>query len=290
MARVVVVGSGRTAPPIAACFAAAGDEVTLAGRDPSRVADAAARAGAPVTAGTLAPATFAGADVVIESIAEETAAKHALYRSIEPALADDTLLLTNTSSLPISGLASVLERPERFAGLHFLHPADLTGPVEIIAGERTASAVIDRLRDVAARIRKVPVVARRDVPGFVWNRLQYALLRECLYLLDEGVADIESIDAAISEGLAPRWLAIGPFATADLGGIDVFRTIANDLLPHLSDVKEVPAGLEAARRRGGFYAWDDDSRAAIADLRARTLALGREIGPQRRAITPPAAD
>ncbi len=285
--RAVVLGTGRTAAPVAACFADAGFEVAIAGRDEGRAAEAVARAGrARVRLGQIDAATLAAADVVIETVVEDAAAKRALYGAIEPWLPAAALLLTNTSGLPITDLASGLARPERFAGFHFLHPADETGVVEIIPGLRTEPETIDRLRVVAQAMRKTPVVATRDVPGFIWNRLQYALLRECLHLIDEGVADAATIDTAISEGLAPRWLATGPLATVDLGGIATFRRIAADLFPHLCNDVEPPGAFDLAVERGGFYDWDAEAVSTIAALRHETLRYGREVGPRRRGSTP----
>ena len=123
---------------------------------------------------------------------------------------------------------------------------------------------------------KTPIVARRDVPGFVWNRLQFALLRECLHLIDEGVADAATIDAAICEGLAPRWLATGPLATADLGGIRTFATIAEQLFPVLSAAREVTPALTARER---FYEWTPASEAAVAALRAERWMLPARCSP-----------
>ena len=118
----------------------------------------------------------------------------------------------------------------------------------------------------------------------MWNRLQFALLRECLHLIDEGVADAPTIDAAICEGLAPRWLATGPLATTDLGGIRTFATIAEQLFPVLSATREVTHAL-AARER--FYEWTPASEAAVAALRAEALDAARPLFAERRARTPP---
>ncbi|HET8757476.1 MAG TPA: 3-hydroxyacyl-CoA dehydrogenase family protein [Solirubrobacteraceae bacterium] len=285
-----VVGSGRTAPTIAAAFAAAGLQVRLAARDQARARAAAELAstwsGRRVDPCPLGEGAVAGADLVLESIAEEREAKAALYRDVERWAKPDAVLATNTSSLSITALAAGLAAPERFAGLHFLHPAHETAVVEIIAGERTAEQPIATLRELAGRMGKTPIVARCDVPGFVWNRLQFALLRECLHLIEEGVADAPAIEAAICEGLAPRWLATGPLATADLGGIRTFATIAEQLFPVLSAAREVPPAL-AARER--FFEWTPASEAAVAALRAEALDAARPLFAERRARTPPSA-
>ena len=282
--RIVVLGSGLMAPGIAAACAA-GASVAVAGRDPARV-EAAARAagslaGAEVGAVEIAEESFAGTELVIETIVEDAAAKRELFARIEPWLAEDTVLATNTSSLSIAYLADGVARPERFAGFHFLNPAHLTAVVEVVPGPATAPETVDRLADLGRRMGKAPLVLLRDVPGFIWNRLQFAVLRECLHMLDEGVAEVESIDAAVADGLAPRWLAAGPLATVELGGPDTFRRAAEQLFPNLA------AEVEVSGRLGkGFYRWTDEAREAVEALRAEALHAGREFSERRRASTP----
>jgi 3-hydroxybutyryl-CoA dehydrogenase len=134
---------------------------------------------------------------------------------------------------------------------------------------------------------KRPLVLRRDVPGFIWNRIQFAVLRECLHVLDEGVADPAAIDAAVSDGLAPRWLAAGPLATVDLGGIETFRRAAENLFPLLANDATVPTSLSGkAAADEAFYRWLPESTAAIEALRAEALDAGRRIADRRRAETP----
>src|SRR5271165_904230 len=221
----VVVGTGRMAPGIAAALAQAGEQTAITGRSQERARQAADLAGSGVQARPLEAATFATARLVVETVTEEPAVKAAVYAMIEPWLPGGALLTTNTSGLSITELARGLQRPESFAGLHFLYPADVTPIVEIIAGQATAEMTVSSLRALADLMGKSPIVAHRDVPGFVWNRLQLALLREALWLVEQGVADIATVDAAVSDGLAPRWLAAGPFATVDLGGGDTWSLV-----------------------------------------------------------------
>jgi len=224
--RVTVIGSGRMAPGIAAACLDAGAEVTVAARDTGKAEAATKLAGeyhraapdARIASAAIEPHAFEAADCVIETIAEDLDSKLELLGRIEPWLGPEAVLATNTSSFSITALAESLRRPHQFAGFHFLNPAHVTAVVEVIAGERTEPDALDELADLGRRMGKLPLIVRRDVPGFIWNRLQYAMLRECLHLLEEGVADIRSIDAAVSDGLAPRWLGAGPLATADLGG------------------------------------------------------------------------
>jgi 3-hydroxybutyryl-CoA dehydrogenase len=281
MERAVVVGTGLMAPGIAAAVARAGLEVAVTGRSEDRAREAGARAAEPVASGPLAAETFADADLVVETVIEDANVKSELFGLIEPWCRDDAILATNTSSLPLRSLAGALKRPERFAGLHFLNPADRTAVVEVVKGDSTAPEVVAALDELAIRMGKTPVDVRRDVPGFVWNRLQAALLRECVHVLEEGIADIASIDAAISDGLAPRWMATGPLATADMGGTHVFRRVAEQLFPELSCDHAVRGQLGEGRP---FYHWTEEAREQIAALREETLAAGAEVARRRREV------
>ncbi len=285
----VVLGTGRMAPGIAAALAQAGARVTVAGRSLERAIRAAELAGAGVTARALQPGTFREARLVVETVTEDFEVKTRVYALVAPWLGRDTVLATNTSGLSISALGRGLPRPEAFAGLHFLYPADLTAVVEIIAGEATADETIGALSDLAAQMGKAPIVARRDVPGFVWNRLQHALLREALWLVDQQVADIATVDAAVSDGLAPRWLAVGPFATVDLGGMDTWSRVATEIFPHLASDPGLAAALDEHARSGTtFYEWGAGAQADVADLRSRTIEMSREVNVERRRLTPAA--
>lgn len=282
--RVIVVGTGLMAPGIARACVQAGAEAVVVGRSFERAQAVAAAAG--VTAAPFAADAFSGADLALETIVEDLAVKHELLARVEGWLGRNAFLATNTSSLPIGDLARPLARPERFAGMHFMNPADETAVVELIPGARTAPETIEALRDLGTRMGKQPLVAR-DVPGFLWNRLQSALLREALWLLENGVADVATIDAAIADGLAPRWLAGGPFATVDLGGIDTWARVQQLLFPVLSAAHDSGELQRRAAEGGSFYAWSDEARARVAALRADTLAAGRTLAARRRDATPP---
>jgi 3-hydroxybutyryl-CoA dehydrogenase len=282
---VVIVGTGRVAPGIAAAFAAIGCDVVVAGRDEGRASSCADAAGvlvgAEVGCGGLAPETFASAGLVVETVVEDIAVKQGLLATIEPWLEEETLVVSNTSSLPLDKVAAGLRDRSRFAGLHFLHPAHLTRVVEIVAGRETLPHTIDALLELAVQMEKRPIVVRRAVPGYVWNRLQMAMLRECLALVEEGVADAESVDAAVADGLAPRWLAAGPLATADAGGIATFHEVARQLFPTIASGTQPPALLTQAQRSGGLYDWTEDERDALDPVRREALKHGAEIAARR---------
>jgi 3-hydroxybutyryl-CoA dehydrogenase len=288
---VVVIGTGRMAPGVAAACVVAGCTVTICGRDRAK-ADAAAQAATAIAERTVLGAdfgegVFAESEIVIETVVEDRAVKQELLETIEKWLSADAVVATNTSSLPIYELAEALNRPERFAGLHFLNPAQLTAVVEVTPGPQTSPATVERLTELARRMEKRPLVLRRDAPGFIWNRIQFAVLRECLNILDEGVADAAAIDAAVSDGLAPRWLATGPFATVDLGGVDTFSRAAEYLFPRLASTDTVPESLSGKAATGeGFYRWTAASTTAIESLRAEVLGLGRTLAERRSAAAP----
>ena len=284
----MVVGTGAMAPEIAAACAAAGMSVRIVGRSAGRAEEARRRAeeiGAHAEAGAIEAPAFAGADLVLETVVEDLEVKRAVLARIEPWCPAEAVLATNTSSLLIADIASALARPERLAGLHFLKPANLTAVVEVIPGPATAPGVVDALREVVARMGKAPLVVRADAPGFIWNRIQFAVLRECLHMLEAGIADAADIDAAVSDGLAPRWTAAGPLATADLGGLPTFALVAGLLQPYLSDAHEVsPELLRRAASGRPFAEWTAADGAAVAELRAAALAHGREIAARRRRL------
>jgi 3-hydroxybutyryl-CoA dehydrogenase len=282
----VVVGTGRMAPGIAAALAQAGARVTVTGRSADRAIRTARLAGGSVGACALEPAAFSDAGLVVETVTEDAQVKAHVYATIAPWLGHHAVLATNTSGLSITALVRDVPRPESFAGLHFLYPADVTPIVEIIGGDRTAPETIDVLTDLAARMGKAPIVAR-DVPGFVWNRLQHALLREALWLVDQGVADVATVDAAVSEGLAPRWLAAGPFATVDLGGGDTWSQVALQLFPHLASDPSLAVTLRERSEAGEpFYEWQPEDTSEVARLRAHAIRSSAQIAAARRKLTP----
>lgn len=292
--RAVVVGTGLMAPGIAAALAVAIPDVAIVGRNRQRADEAtdlarglAGHVGSAIHGGPLGASSFERVEIVVETIVEDAVVKADVLGRIAPWLPPDALVATNTSSLSVDALALSTDRPEAFAGLHFLNPAHATGVVEIVAGTDTVAATLARLEGLVEAMGKSPIRVRRDVPGFVWNRIQFAVIRECLHLLETGVADPASIDAAVADGLAPRWLAAGPLATADLGGTDTFRRVAEELFPALSVTSTVQAPLGGSRP---FYRWDEDGREAIERLRRDALAAGARIGRERRELIPPAFD
>lgn len=265
---VGVAGAGTMGAGIAAIFAAAGCEVRLHARRDASLDGARARlpgiwttlgvheagaAEARIAYTTDPAAALGGCDLVIETIAEETAPKVELLALAER-LAPDAVLVTNTSSLPLEALACTLERPARFAAYHWFNPPELMPIVEIVAAEKTDPAVIASLRAWTEALGRAPVVLAKDTPGFVANRLQLALLREAFALVEAGICGFAEVDRAVTHGLGPRWAAIGPFQGVDMAGVDIYAEVSKNLFPVLSTEAGVPAALVAAHESGALGA------------------------------------
>lgn len=179
-----------------------------------------------------------GFDVVVESLPEDLRLKTCLLRKAAAA-SPHAVLASNTSSISITSLGAAVGEGERMIGTHYLNPPLLMPTVEVIAGDDTAAPLVDRMVDLLGTLGKVPVVVRRDVPGFVWNRLQFAFLRECVWLVENGVASVEDVDLIVREGLARRWRRVGPFAAMGLGGLETWVRAAANLVPLLSTASEL---------------------------------------------------
>ena len=236
---------------IARVFADAGAAVRLNARREESLDAARERLGeASVLATTSLDDALEGAELVVETIVEEAEPKRAVLARAEELAAPQAILTTNTSSLRLSEVASALTHRDRFAGLHFLNPPELVEVVEVVGADETAPASIRTLATWMDELGKVPVLVRRDVPGFVVNRLQYALLREAYALVDDGVCSFADVDRAVTYGLGARWAAIGPFETMDLAGLDVHAAVAENLWPELSNTTEPSPSIARARESG----------------------------------------
>jgi 3-hydroxybutyryl-CoA dehydrogenase len=250
---VAVVGAGTMGAGIAQIFADAGEAVCTT---------------------TDVDEALDGADLVVETIVEEMEPKRAVLARAEKLAAPAALLTTNTSSLSLAEIGGDLRQPGRFAGLHFLNPPELVQVVEIVGAEATSPETLTTLRAWMVTLGKAPVVVRRDVPGFVVNRLQYALLREAYALVDSGICTFEDVDRAVTNGLGARWAAIGPFETMDLAGLDVHAAVAANLWPELANTTEPSPSIAEARERGSIR--EDFDAEALRARRDRVLRLLRE--------------
>lgn len=289
--RVAIVGAGLMGAQIGCEYALGGHDVVLHAREPDaararanvgfallgehRLRTPAELTAAATRVSASADAAEAGesADLVVESLPEDLELKAAVLR-VALTAAPDAVVATNTSSLSIAAVGEAIRLPERTVGTHYLNPPLLMPTVEVIAGARTSPATVAFARDTVASLGKRPVVVHRDVPGFVWNRLQFALVRECVWLVEHGVVAAEDVDTVVQEGLARRWRHVGPLRAIALGGIDTWNRSGGNIVPELSTSAELPdlAGIALA---GGDLAQDAARRdAALAG------ELREERGPQ----------
>ncbi len=221
----------------------------------------------------------AGVGLVVESVPEVMELKRQIYASIEELVPPETIICTNTSALSISELARDLKHPDRFVGAHFWNPAQIIPCVEIIKGERTSDQVFDRVVEIIREAGKEPVRVLKDVPGFLGNRMQHALQREALSLVEQGVALAEDVDKVVQHGFGLRLALMGPIERADLGGLDTTLKVQKYLLPYLdcrqtaspSLEKQVEAGRLGLKTGAGFFEWPPEKTTRIVSQRDRAL-------------------
>jgi 3-hydroxybutyryl-CoA dehydrogenase len=209
-------------------------------------------------------------DLVIECIPEKLALKQALFAELVQRARPDTLLCSNSSSFPISAIGEHLETTERMLGLHFFMPAHLVPLVEVVLGANSSSQLAESLMAFMRACGMVPVLVRKDLPGFLANRLQHALAREAFALIDAGIATAEDVDAAVRFGFGFRFLAAGPVLQRDHAGIDVHYPAAATMYPSLAAnitparvlAQRYDAGHYGMKTGEGFYRWTPDTIAA----------------------------
>lgn len=205
----------------------------------------------------------AEASFVIEAIPENIEAKQLLFRELDSLCPQEVVLASNTSGLSPSAIASAMRYPERSLVTHFWNPAHLIPLVEVVRNKNTTDATFHRAMQLMLAMQKKPIEVKKEIPGFVVNRLQYALFREAQYLLQEGVATLEDIDLAVESSIGRRLPVTGPFATADMGGLDVFSAISDYLFQQLSKADgslPVLQQLVQEKKYGsktgtGYYEW-----------------------------------
>ncbi|MDQ0273145.1 3-hydroxyacyl-CoA dehydrogenase family protein [Cytobacillus purgationiresistens] len=211
--------------------------------------------------------------LVIEAIPEKKELKQALLSELEEVTSADTILATNTSGISIDHLAEGLKYPKRFIGTHFFMPAEIIPLVEVIKGKATSDVTVDRVMALLETVKKKPVLIKKDIPGFIGNRIQHAMAREAIFLLEEGVATAEDIDTVVRWSLGPRLLFTGPLEQRDLNGLDVHLHIASYLYKELEN-RTSPAPMLASKvannelglKSGqGFYDWKDKDQQTILE-------------------------
>lgn len=226
----------------------------------------------------LGPAV-AGASFVFEAAPEKLPLKQKIFAALESAVAPDAILATNSSAIPSTEIGRHLKHRERVVGTHFWNPPHLVPLVEVIESEKTSGEVLRATMELLRDAGKTPVHVRRDVPGFVGNRLQHALKREAIALVAAGVCDAETIDIVVREGPGARMAVLGPMEQSDLVGLDLTLDIAEVLYadldrtagPHVFLRQKVSDGQLGMKTGEGFRRWTADTAAAVRERLSRFL-------------------
>lgn len=308
---VAILGNGIMGHGIAQIFAVANYQVILIGRNPAKLAAALENIKASlaqfqthelVTAAEAARALerirvstvledAAEAQLVIEAVTEDLALKHEIFERLEKICPPPTIL-ASSSGQPASNLIAKMRQPAQVVAAHFWYPPQLIPLVELCAGPETAPDIVPWLVQLLRQVGKEPVVINRELPGFIGNRLQFALLREAWALWASGAASAEAIDAVVRNSFGRRLAITGPIESADVGGLDTFCAFASFLLPELDVETQPPSAIKnlvAQGERGlasgrGVYHWTQRDGAALLDARREELFrhLKRDVQEKTR--------
>jgi 3-hydroxybutyryl-CoA dehydrogenase len=284
MEKIAIIGAGLMGHGLALVFAQGGHEVWVT--DPQadqlatvqdRIAATLKSLGKPtecvarvLRADSLEDAV-SKADIVVEAAPEKLELKQELFARIEAAASQSCILASNTSVIPISNVMSRVKDKNRALGTHWWNPPYLVPLVEVIQTADTDHAIIIRMMALLKTLGKIPVHVKKDVPGFVGNRLQHALWREAISLVENGVCDAETVDLVVKNSFGARLAVLGPLENADLVGTDLTLDIHNQVLADLEDSHAPSPYLKALVADGnlgfkshqGFKTWDDQQIAAL---------------------------
>jgi 3-hydroxybutyryl-CoA dehydrogenase len=285
--RALVVGGGTMGVGIIAMFLAGGWKVDVVSRSaatreglPAAAARALQAMGKPgetsglATWATLADAPWSNVEMVVETVTEDLALKRELFAEMERLAGPHCALTSNSSSFPISEIGKGLKTQNRMMGLHFFMPAHLIPLVEVVRSVHTDVALAEKVGAVMSSLGKRPVQVKKDVIGFLGNRIQGALMREALWLIEQGVASPEDIDATVRLSFGFRYAAAGPIVQKEHSGWDTTCAVAKIIWPDLTNAdgpppvlqKNVDEGRIGFKTKHGFFPWDE---ASMAKERAR---------------------
>jgi 3-hydroxyacyl-CoA dehydrogenase len=296
-----IIGAGTMGPGMAAVLARSGSKVRLTDISPevleraegatklaSQVLD---RVGAPLQPGGSVSfeadlkTALTGAHLVVEAVPEKLEVKREVFAGLEEYSAADTILASNTSGIPISEIAKDLKHPGRVIGMHWSNPPHLIPMIEVVPGEQTHHSVREALVEIIKTFGYEAVV-EREVPGFVENRILYAILRECLSLVEQGIVTEADMDTCVKWGIGYKLSVIGPMQLLDMAGLDIYQSVATYLNPELSSSAEVPQLIKerTARKQlgmkslGGIYEYTEaQARERRAEIVAGLVAVRKVL-------------
>jgi 3-hydroxyacyl-CoA dehydrogenase len=298
--KAAVIGTGTMGPGMGAVLERAGIEVVLydiseealerAGKGLELARGVLERLGTEQAEGgsvsfeTDLATALEGADFVLEAVPEKLELKQDVFAQIEQHVADGAVLSSNTSGIPITKIAEKLGHPARVIGMHWSNPPHLIPMIEVIPGERTSADTISAAQGLIARIGYRASQLNKEVPGFVENRVLYAIMRECLALVDEGVIDAEELDLNVKWGIGYKLAVIPPMQLLDVAGLDIYESVANYLNSDLSTESGVSEtitrlteqGKLGIKAGGGLFEYSQDDLSELPAKRAAALVAVRK--------------
>ena len=294
--RAVIIGGGTMGADVAAIFAAGGMGVDIVQR-PGKTRDSLRERFAKSVAelggaqpdvslhDALRDVPWPQAGIVVESVNEDLPLKQRIFAELEALAPADIALTSNSSSFPISRIADGLNSGRRMLGLHFFMPAHMVPLVEVVRSDATDPAVAQSVFELMQRLHRKPVMVAKDIPGFLANRMQHALMREAWSLIERGIATPEDVDIAVRYGFGFRYVAAGPILQKEMSGLDVnylasrtvFPDLCNDAEPAAKLASKVKAGEIGMKSGKGFYDWPAEKIARAKTRYQIALKRGLEI-------------
>jgi 3-hydroxybutyryl-CoA dehydrogenase/5-formyl-3-hydroxy-2-methylpyridine 4-carboxylate dehydrogenase len=226
----------------------------------------------------------AGADLVVETVPEVLELKLELLGKLDDLVSPECVLASDTSGLPITRLQEGNSNPGRVIGMHWSNPPHIIPIIEVVAGRDTAPETVDRMVAAIRQINLLPILVKKDVPGFVENRVLYAIMRECVDLVEEGVIDAEALDQCVSWGIGYKLAVVGPMALLDMAGLDIYQAVASYLNKELSTRGDVSPlitertakGRLGIKSGGGIFDYTPEQISELRQARAQKLVATRK--------------
>ena len=282
--RIIIVGAGTMGQSIGRLFAAHDWQIHAV--DPTEAARDTFSSAVPNATVSATLAEAGQADIALECVPENLALKQETLAALEDTVPEGAPILSNTSGLTLEEMSKRMTRPERAIITHFFNPGDVIPAVEVVAAKNAPAGLCDKVMTLLRHLDRRPVQLDHAPPGFVANRIQHAIMRECLHLVDEGVADPAAIDEIVQWSIGVRMALSGPFRQRDLNGLGTHLSIAEYLYPDLADrhtpsptlTNLVAQGHLGKRSGRGFYDWTSATEAADApadDSLRRVISIAK---------------
>jgi 5-formyl-3-hydroxy-2-methylpyridine 4-carboxylate dehydrogenase len=301
MKNIAVIGMGTMGPGMAATLARGGLNVRATDTNAEALANAGGLiAGAfgvldaldmpakgdasAITLHETLEETVAGADLVIETVPENLELKLDLLAKLDKLVAPECMLASDTSGIPITKLQAGNSHPGRVVGMHWSNPPHIIPIIEVVAGAETAPETVERMSALIRAINLIPILIKKDVPGFVENRVLYAIMRECVDLVEDGVIEAEALDQCVSWGIGYKLGVVGPMALLDMAGLDIYQAVGSYLNKELSTRSDVSPlitektaeGRLGIKSGGGIFDYTPERIAELRRARAQKLVATRK--------------